>query len=61
MARIFVYDNKEIPDPDPRMTLDDVQRHLTTFFPDMANAERTEATRGEDLVVEFTRKVGVKG
>ncbi len=61
MARIFVYDNKEIPDPDPQATLDDVQRTLTEYFPDLANAERTETTRGEDQVVEFRRKVGTKG
>ena len=61
MTRIFVYDNKEIQDPDPKMTLDDVQRTLTEFFPDLANAERTETTRGEDQVVEFRRKVGTKG
>ncbi|MBA7676440.1 hypothetical protein ES703_84681 [subsurface metagenome] len=61
MARVFVYDGREFPDPDPNLTPDEVRQMMTDFFPELANAEVKETTRGEDTLYEFVRKVGVKG
>ncbi len=61
MARIFVYDDREFPDPDPRMTVDQVKATLSDFYGEIANASVKETKRGEDTVYEFQRRVGTKG
>ena len=61
MARVFVYDGREFPDPDPNLSPDEVRQMMTDFFPELANAEVKETTRGEDTLYELVRKVGVKG
>ena len=66
--RVFVYDNREFPDIDPNLTVDEVRQHMSTYFPELANAETKESKRpsttveGEtDTVFEFKKRVGVKG
>jgi PRTRC genetic system protein C len=61
MARVFVYDGREFPDPDPSMTPDQVRQTMADFFPELANAEIKQAARGEDTLYELVRKVGTKG
>jgi len=61
MARIFVYDDREFPDPDPSMSVEEVKRMMTDFFPELANAEVREHKRGDDTLHEFVRSVGTKG
>ena len=61
MARVFVYDGREFPDPDPNMSADEVRQQMTNFFPELANAEIKESKRGEDDIVEFKKRVGTKG
>lgn len=61
MARIFVYDGREFPDPDPSLDVEAVKKMMTDFFPELANADTNQATRGEDTLYEFVKKVGVKG
>jgi len=61
MARIFVYDGREFPDPDPNKTPDEIRQTMTDFFPELANAEIKQAERGEDTLYELVRKVGTKG
>jgi PRTRC genetic system protein C len=61
MARVFVYDGREFPDPDPNLSVEDVRRMMTDFFPELANAEIREHTRESDTLHEFVRKVGTKG
>lgn len=61
MARIFVYDEREFPDPDPNMTVEQVKDSLSDFYGDIANAEVKETKRGFDTIYEFTRRVGTKG
>ncbi len=61
MARIFVYDSREFPDPDPTKTPDEIRQQMTDFFPELANADVRETKRGEDVLYELVRKVGVKG
>ena len=59
--RVFVYEGREFPDPDPNLSVDEVKQRMTDFFPELANAEVKEAKRGDDDLYEFVRKVGIKG
>jgi PRTRC genetic system protein C len=61
MARIFVYDGREFPDPDSRLTVEAVKRQLADFFPELANADTRQEPRGEDTVYTFARRIGTKG
>jgi PRTRC genetic system protein C len=61
MSRIFVYDGREFPDPDPNMTPEQVRQTMADFFPELANADIKQAARGEDTLYELVRKVGTKG
>lgn len=61
MARIFIYDNREHPDPDPNLPVEQVQKMFADFYPEVATAEVRTTQRGEDTVVEFQRRVGTKG
>jgi PRTRC genetic system protein C len=59
--RVFSYDSREFPDPDPNMTVDEVRQSLTTFFPELSNAETKTVKRGDDEVTSFVKRVGTKG
>lgn len=61
MARIFVYDGREFPDPDPNLKVDEVRQNMANFFPELSNAETKESKRGEDTIFEFKKRVGTKG
>lgn len=61
MARVFVYDGREFPDPDPSLEVDEVKRMMADFFPELQNAVVKQAQRGEDTLYEFMRRVGTKG
>ena len=59
--RIFIYDGREFPDPDPALSVEEVKTMMAGFFPELSNAEVKEGTRGEDTLHEFVKKVGIKG
>ena len=61
MPRVFVYDGREFPDPDPNMSVDEVRQSMTSFFPELANAETKQSKRDEDDIIEFQKRVGTKG
>jgi PRTRC genetic system protein C len=61
MARIFVHDGREFPDPDPGATPEQVRAQLAEFFPELANAEVRQEKRGEDDVFTLQRRIGTKG
>jgi len=61
MARIFVYDGREFPDPDPRMSPEQVRQNLSSLLPELANADTRQSKRGEDDVYTFQKRVGTKG
>ena len=61
MARVFIYDGREHPDPDPSLTIEEVKDIFAGFFPEVATAEVRTTTRDEDEVMEFVRRVGTKG
>ena len=37
--RVFVADNREFPDPDPTLSVDEVKKMLADFMPELHNAE----------------------
>jgi PRTRC genetic system protein C len=61
MARIFVVDGREFPDPDPQLSVEEVRQQLSEFFPELANADTREEQRGDDARYLFTRRIGTKG
>ena len=61
MARVFVYDGREFPDPDPGMSVEQVKGTLADFYGEIANASVKETRRGDDTIYEFQRRVGTKG
>ena len=61
MVRVFIVDEREFPDPEPSMTIEQVRDSLSDFYPDLANATHTQTQRGEDQVIDFRRTVGTKG
>ncbi len=61
MARVFIVDEREIPDPDPNLTVAQVRDALASFFPELATATFTEKTRGDDTIIDFQKRVGTKG
>ena len=61
MARVFVYDGKELPDPDPNMSPEEVRQFMTSFYTELANAETKQSKRGDDDIFEFKKRVGTKG
>ena len=61
MTRIFVYDDREFPDPDPQMSVEQVRNTLSDFYGEIANASVKETHRGENTIYEFQRRVGTKG
>lgn len=62
MARFFIVDGKQLPDPDPRLTPDEVRAYLAANFYDwLTNAEAREERRGDDTHYTYTRRIGTKG
>jgi PRTRC genetic system protein C len=62
MTRIFVYDGRQFPDPDASLSVEDVRKQLSDFFPELTNAETREERRGDDEVrYTFARRIGTKG
>ena len=61
MARIFVYDGREHPDPDPGASIDQIKDIMSTYFPDIANASHKQEKRGADTLHIFAKRYGTKG
>ena len=61
MTRVFYYENKEYPDPDPNLSVDDVRQSMVNFFPELANAESKTAKEGDTEKITFSKRVGTKG
>lgn len=68
MARVFIIENREAPDPDPNKTVDEVRQYYATFFPELSNAEtkdlgerKIEGSEEKDHLWEFKKRVGTKG
>ena len=59
--RVFVADNREFPDPDPSISVDEVKKMLADFMPELHNAEVKETEKDGKTYIQFIKKVGAKG
>jgi PRTRC genetic system protein C len=62
MDREFRYDNLRLPDPNRRLSIDEVRTAFSATYPEIATASVTgpEAV-GNKLVYYFTKAIGTKG
>ncbi len=61
MARKFIVDGTEYPDPGAEVTPDQFKQMMATFLPELATAEMKTETVGEDTIYRFKKVVGTKG
>ena len=61
MPRIFIVDGTEYPDPGAEVTPEQFKQMMSTFLPEVSNADMTQETQGEDTIYRFKKRVGVKG
>lgn len=61
MARVFVFEGREFPDPDENLEVDEVRQLMAEHMPDLNNAEVREEERGDDRVFVFSKRIGTKG
>jgi PRTRC genetic system protein C len=62
LPREFFYNGSRIPDPDPKMNVEEVRELLTTSYPEIATATMTgPEDTGTALRYTFLRAIGSKG
>jgi len=61
MARKFIADSREHPDPDSNQSIEQVRDMMANFLPDLVNATWTTQEKDGDTIIEFQRRVGTKG
>jgi PRTRC genetic system protein C len=62
MPREFLYNGTRIPDPDPKLSVEQVREILTPSFPDLATASLIgPEDTGNSLRYTFSRAIGSKG
>jgi PRTRC genetic system protein C len=62
LARSFEFNGMRLPDPNPKLSVEEVRALYAHQYPDIATAAITgpEAV-GDKLVYRFTRAIGTKG
>jgi PRTRC genetic system protein C len=62
VTREFTFNGVKLPDPDPKLSPEEVRAVLATMYPDIATASITgpEAV-GDKLRYSFVRAIGAKG
>jgi PRTRC genetic system protein C len=62
LSRIFEFNGVRLPDPDPKLSAEDVRTLYAHQYPEITTASITgpEAV-GDKLVYRFTRAIGTKG
>ncbi|MHB8656074.1 MAG: PRTRC system protein C [Terriglobia bacterium] len=62
VTRIFTFNGVKLPDPDPKLSPEEVRGTFATIYPDIATASVTgpEAV-GDQLRYNFVRAIGAKG
>ena len=62
LSRVFEFNGVRLPDPDPKLTVEEVRSLYSHQYPDIATAAVTgPETVGDKLVYRFTRAIGTKG
>jgi PRTRC genetic system protein C len=62
LSRVFEFNGVRLPDPDPKLTVEEIRNLYSHAYPDIATASITgpEAV-GDKLRYQFTRAIGSKG
>jgi PRTRC genetic system protein C len=62
LSRVFEFNGVRLPDPDPKLTVEEIRNLYSHQYPDIATASITgpEAV-GDKLRYQFTRAIGSKG
>jgi PRTRC genetic system protein C len=62
LFRVFEFNGVKLPDPDPKLSPEDIRNLYAHQYPDIATASITgpEAV-GDKLRYQFTRAIGSKG
>lgn len=62
LSRSFTYNGVKLPDPNPRMSPDEVKAAYSHQYPELATAAITGPdASGEHLIYSFVRAIGTKG
>jgi len=62
MTRSFTYNGVKLPDPDPRMTPEEVKNIYCNQYPELATAAISGPdASGDHLQYSFVRAIGTKG
>lgn len=61
LERSFEYNGITIPDPNPSLSIREVQDILSHQYPELANAKPRTETKGEKSTITFTVAAGTKG
>lgn len=62
VRRIFIYNGRTLPDPDPQMTPEAVKQFYSAIHADLTNAAVEGGTfEGDTQTFEFKRGLGTKG
>lgn len=59
--RVFVYNGNEFKDPGPEYTVEDVKKHLTTMYPEIARCTINQTETDTEIRIEFVKRAGTKG
>jgi len=60
--RVFRFNGMELPDINPAMKPDEIQRYYSDAYPQLVNAVVKPAQyEGDKMVFEFKHDIGVKG
>ena len=62
LPRIFVYDSKEIQDPNSTSTEDEVLKFLSGTYPGILNSKiEKREVKDDKLYISITNNIGTKG
>jgi PRTRC genetic system protein C len=62
LARSFAFLGLKLPDPNPKLTVEEVRSFYSAQYPDLATASTTgPEVVGDKLVFRFERAIGTKG
>ena len=61
MAREFRYDGLRLPDPNAKLSVEEVRTAFSATYPEIATAAAGPEAVGNKLVYHFTKAIGTKG
>jgi len=62
VSRVFRYNDQTYQDPGPEYTVDEVKKHLSSIYPEVAQAEvQTKDKEDGTQEITFVKRAGTKG